>query len=98
MVMNLETIYYETLEELNATYKSGHPDVIKLREKYGKNIKFGHVVYPVGHKPTCYALDCYILTDDFTPLPANWKETIGRERDLAPKQNTWGFMQTENET
>lgn len=69
-----EVIYYETLEELNATYKPGNTDVLKLKEKYGKNVKFSRVMHPAGHMPTRFALECCELTDDFTSLPANWKD------------------------
>lgn len=93
-----EVIYYNTLEELNATYKPGNSDVSKLKEKYGKDVKFSHAVYPNGHEPTCFALECYEINDVYTPLPENWKETIGRERDSAPKQSTWGFMKNKNES
>jgi hypothetical protein len=61
MVNYLESIFYETLEELNQTYKSGNSDILNLKTKYGENVKFSRVMHPVGHNPRYELMCCRIV-------------------------------------
>lgn len=35
MIKYYESVFYNTLEELNATYKHNHPDVLRLKNNTG---------------------------------------------------------------
>ena len=51
MVELLGSVGYYTLDELQATYKPNHPDVLSAQEKYGNDISFQRVVHPSGVIP-----------------------------------------------
>lgn len=49
-----------TLEELLATWKPNHPDVLRLKAKYGEGIQFSTIAHRSGVKPQ-FELSCYKL-------------------------------------
>lgn len=58
MIQPYESIFYNTLEELNATYKSNHPDILRMKKKYGTDIQFSHIMHRKGVEPR-FELSCY---------------------------------------
>lgn len=58
MIQYYESIFYNTLEELNATYKPNHPDILHMEEKYGTGIQFSHIMHREGVEPR-FELSCY---------------------------------------
>lgn len=48
------------LEELLATWKPNHPDVLRLKAKYGEGIQFSTIAHRSGVKPQ-FELSCYKL-------------------------------------
>ena len=40
MIKYYESVFYNTLEELNATYKHNHPDVLRLKKKNNMGMVF----------------------------------------------------------
>ncbi len=58
MIQQYDSISYDTLEELNATYKSNHPDVLRIKEKYGADIQFSRIMHRKGVEPR-FELSCY---------------------------------------
>ena len=60
MIQSLESISYNTLDELQATHKSNHPDICRLTDKYGPKAKFSTVMHPVEHNPR-FELLCYYI-------------------------------------
>lgn len=58
MIQQYDSIFYDTLEELNATYKSNHPDVLRMKEKYGMDIQFNRIMHRKGVEPR-FELDCF---------------------------------------
>lgn len=66
MIKYYESVFYNTLEELNATYKHNHPDVLRLKKKkkYGNGVQFSRIMYPEKIMPR-FELSCYrILEED----------------------------------
>ena len=59
-VQYYESIFYNTLEELLATWKPNHPDVLRLKAKYGEGIQFSTIAHRSGVKPQ-FELSCYKL-------------------------------------
>lgn len=51
MLQFCESIGYETMEQLNDTYTSGHPDILAMQKKYGDNVSFGRVSNAKGIIP-----------------------------------------------
>lgn len=51
MILPCESIFYNTLNELQETCKSNHPDTTKLRNKYGDDIKFSRIMHKKGVAP-----------------------------------------------
>jgi hypothetical protein len=60
MVKYHESVFYNSLDELQATYKPNHPDILRLEKKYGPGVSFGRISYPVGSEPK-YELGCYTI-------------------------------------
>ena len=60
MILYYESIFYNTLEELLATWKPNHPDVLRLKAKYGEGIQFSTIAHRSGVKPQ-FELSCYKL-------------------------------------
>ena len=58
MIKEYESVSYNTLDELQATYKSNHPDVLRLIKLYGNDIKFSHIMYPKNVIPR-FEMICY---------------------------------------
>lgn len=58
MIQHYDSISYDTLEELNATYKSNHPDVLCMKKKYGSDIQFSRIMHRKGVEPR-FELSCY---------------------------------------
>lgn len=58
MIQHYDYISYNTLEELNATYKSNHPDVLRMKKKYGSDIQFSRIMHRKGVEPR-FKLSCY---------------------------------------
>lgn len=58
MIQSFESLFYNTLDELQATYKSNHPDILRLKKKYGSDIQFSHVMHRKGVEPR-FELCCY---------------------------------------
>ena len=48
MIQYYESIFYNTLEELLATWKPNHPDVLRLKAKYGEGIQFSTIAHRSG--------------------------------------------------
>lgn len=64
MIKYYESVFYNTLEELQATYKSNHPDVLRLEKQYGNDVQFNRIMYPENIMPR-FELFCYkILEED----------------------------------
>lgn len=64
MIKYYESVFYNTLEELNATYKHNHPDVLRLEKQYGNDVRFSRIMYPENIMPR-FELSCYrILEED----------------------------------
>lgn len=60
MIKSLESISYDTLNELQATHKYNHPDICRLKDKYGPEAKFSTIMHPAGHIPR-FELTCYYI-------------------------------------
>ena len=60
MIKYLESIFYNTLEELNETLKSNNKDVLNLMNKYGDDIKISRIMHPKGINPR-FELRCYVI-------------------------------------
>lgn len=58
MIKYYKSIFYNTLEELNATYKPDHPDVLYLKKKYGSAVQFNRIMHRKGVKPM-FELRCF---------------------------------------
>lgn len=58
MIRHYESVFYNTLEELNATYKHNHPDVLCLKKQYGNGVQFSRIMYPENIMPR-FELSCY---------------------------------------
>lgn len=58
MILPYESLFYNTLEELQETYKPNHQDVIKLKSKYGNDIRISRIMHKKGVKPR-FELSCY---------------------------------------
>lgn len=58
MIQHYDSIFYDTLEGLNATYKSNHPDVLRMKKKYGPDIQFSRIMHRKGVEPR-FELSCY---------------------------------------
>ena len=58
MVQYYESIFYNTLEELNATYKPNHPDILRMEKKYGADVQFSRIMHRKGVEPM-FELSCY---------------------------------------
>lgn len=64
MIKYYESVFYDTLEELNATYKYNHPDVLRLEKQYGNDVRFSRIMRPENIVPR-FELYCYrILEED----------------------------------
>lgn len=64
MIKYYESVFYNTLEELNATYKRNHLDVLHLKKQYGNGVQFSRIMYPENTMPR-FELSCYrILEED----------------------------------
>lgn len=58
MVKHCESVFFATLEELNATYKPNHPDVLRFIKVYGNDIKISRIMHPKDTVPR-FELSCY---------------------------------------
>lgn len=58
MIQYYESIFYSTLDELQATYKSDNPDILRLRKKYGTDVQFSRISHRKGVEPR-FELSCY---------------------------------------
>lgn len=58
MVVNCESKFYDTLDELQETYKSNHPDKMCFKKKYGEDVKFCRIMHPKEIEPR-FELSCY---------------------------------------
>lgn len=58
MIKYYESVFYDTLEELNATYKHNHPDVLRLEKQYGNDVRFSRIMRPENIVPR-FELYCY---------------------------------------
>lgn len=58
MIRYYESIFYNTLKELNATYKPNHPDVLCLEKKHGSDVQFSRIMHRKGVEPR-FELSCY---------------------------------------
>lgn len=58
MIKDCESIFYESLEELQATYKPEHPDILLLKKLYGNDIRFSRIMHRKGVVPR-FELSCY---------------------------------------
>lgn len=58
MILPCESIFYNTLDELQETYKSNHQDVVRLKNKYGNDIRFSRIMHKKGVEPM-FELSCY---------------------------------------
>lgn len=63
MVQYYESTFYNTLDELQETYKPNHPDVLKMKRKYGEDIQFSHVMHRKGVEPR-FELLCYKIVEE----------------------------------
>ncbi len=63
MIQHYDSISYDTLEELNATNKSNHPDVLRMKEKYGTDIQFSRIMHRKGVEPR-FELSCYKIVEE----------------------------------
>lgn len=51
MVELLGSIKYNTLEELNDTYKPNNKDILYVEKTYGKNVSFQRIMHRKGIEP-----------------------------------------------
>lgn len=58
MIQYYESIFFNTLEELNATYKPNHPDILRMEKKYGMNVQFNRIMHRKGVEPG-FELCCF---------------------------------------
>ncbi len=58
MIQQCDSIFYNTLDELQATYKSNHPDVLRMKEKYGTDVEFSRIMHREGVVPR-FELSCF---------------------------------------
>lgn len=63
MIQQYDSVFYNTLEELNATYKPNHPDVLRLKKEYGTDIQFSRIMHRKGVEPR-FELSCYKIRKD----------------------------------
>ncbi len=63
MIKYYESVFYNTLEELNATYKHSHPDVLHLEKQYGNGVQFSRIMYPENIMPQ-FELSCYRIVKE----------------------------------
>lgn len=63
MIQEYESIFYNTLEELQATHKPNHPDILKLKKKYGDGVQFSTVMHRQGIFPR-FELRCYKIMEE----------------------------------
>ena len=52
---------YSSLDELNETYKPNNPDILYMQMKYGKNVSFQRIMYPLGTYPR-FELKCFRIS------------------------------------
>ena len=64
MVRYYESVFYNTLEELQATYKPNHPDVLRLEKLYGRDIQFSRIMHPEGITPRFELSCCKVVKED----------------------------------
>ena len=57
MIKSLESISYDTLDELQATHKPTHPDITRLTDKYGTEVSFQRIMHPINITPR-FELSC----------------------------------------
>ncbi len=60
MVQHHESLFYNTLDELQATHKSDHPDILNLKKKYGNDVQFSTVMHRAGIEPR-FELRCFTI-------------------------------------
>jgi hypothetical protein len=60
MIKYHESVFYNSLDELDATYKSNHPDILRLEKKYGPSVSYSRIMRPVGSEHE-YELSCYTI-------------------------------------
>ncbi len=58
MIQYYKSIFYNTLDELQKTHKSNHPDILKMKKRYGEDIQFSTIMHKVGIEPR-FELMCY---------------------------------------
>lgn len=58
MIQYYESIFYNTLEELNSTYKPNHPDILHMVKKHGVDAQFSRIMHREGIEPG-FELSCY---------------------------------------
>ncbi|MCM1090051.1 MAG: hypothetical protein NC413_04355 [Muribaculum sp.] len=58
MIQYYESVFYNTLDELQATHKHNHPDILRLEKKYGEDVQFSRISHRKGVEPG-YELCCY---------------------------------------
>lgn len=63
MTQHHESIWYHTLDELQETYLKTHPDIIRLRNAYGNDIRLSRIMHRKGIEPR-FELSCYKIVPD----------------------------------
>lgn len=58
MIRYYKSIFYNTLDELHATYAPNHPDILRLQKKYGNDVQFATIMHRESVKPR-FELKCY---------------------------------------
>lgn len=63
MIKDCESIFYNSLDELQETYKPNHPDVLRLEKLYGGDIQFSRIMHPKNVKPRFELSCCKIIKE-----------------------------------
>lgn len=64
MIKDCESVFYESLEELQATYKPKHPDVLRLEKLYGNDIQFSRIMHRRGVVPRFELVSYKVVMED----------------------------------
>lgn len=62
MLQYYESIFYNILEELNATYKPNHSDILRMEKKYGTGVQFSRIMHRKGIEPR-FELGCFKIVE-----------------------------------
>lgn len=63
MVQYYESLFYNTLDELQATHKLNYPDILNLKKKYGNDVQFSTIMHQEGIEPR-FELSCYKIVKE----------------------------------